>query len=99
MDTAWGTNDMALAAFLTLCGENCTSLYWFRSDIDPKQSTCFFLFEDTWHVRMLSAMFHKGDAQANVMAFTRQYARMKSRMMHSNKAPRNRRPSALAAAV
>lgn len=91
----WGTNDMVLATFLTICGERVVRLYWFR-DEDPRDATCFFMFKDTWSVRMCHRRYLSGDNQVNAAVFSRKFAALKNKMFTSNKPPRDRRPSAAA---
>lgn len=93
MAKAWGTNDMALAAYVSICLKRQPSdLHWFE---DGKGAgTCFFVFADSAVVRQCAKDFGSGKAAVDPRVFTKAYDRMKRRMFQSNKPPAQRAKSA-----
>lgn len=92
MEDIWGTNDIACAAFLVLCGEEVVGVRWFKDERNPRNATCFFLFRDQWSVHECFRMFMSDEGRVNALKFTRTYATLKRRMKQTNLPPRSRKP-------
>lgn len=95
MDSIWGTNDLALATFIVLCGEPLVGFHWFY-DEKHWDGTCFMLFKDSWAVRHLTQVYMNGEAEVNAAVFALKFGTVKRGMLIS-KRDRHRSPLLLAA--
>ena len=91
MNEVWGTNELALATFLVLCGHELRGFHWFcdttAEDQRTREGTCFCLFDDTWAVRHCASVYANGEAEVNAAHFALWFGRIKRRMVRSNRRP------------